>query len=195
VRLESRCQILCRIFLCRIQLPDCKTQIKPMCGIALRPTMQCLFPQLKSSFTVYGVSLPSPLLAEHEYAPPMLETWPRFSFPSVPPPKVNLIPDEGVGTNSGHANDDVKPCIGTFEIKTPNRRKERLPISDTAGVEFQSEKQKSAPPTRWNAFHCRWNNRATKRVSSKAQSTPTQRRLFKTRPHRRLQPQSQPLRP
>jgi len=102
-----------------------------MCEIALRPTMQCLFPQLKSSFTVYGVTLPSPLLAALEYAPPMLGTWPRFSVPSVSPPKVNLIPGGGVGANSGHANNDVKPCIGTFEIKTPNRRKERLPISDT----------------------------------------------------------------
>ena len=80
--------------------------------------------ELKSSFTVYGVTLPSPLLAALENAPPMLGTWPRFSFPSVSPPKVNLIPGGGVGANSGHANNDVKPCIGTFEIKTSNRRKE-----------------------------------------------------------------------
>ena len=69
------------------------------------------------------------------------------SFPSVWPPKVKLIPDGGVGANSGHANNDVKPCIGTFEIKTPSRRNERQPISGTkAGVEFQSAKSKSTPP-------------------------------------------------
>ena len=100
-----------------------------MCEIALRPTMQCLFPQLKSSFTVYGVTRPSPLLAALGYAPPMLRTWPRFC--SMSPPKVNLIPDKGVGANSGHTNNDAKPCIGIFEIKTTSRRKERLPISDT----------------------------------------------------------------
>ena len=102
-----------------------------MCEIALRPTMQCLFPHLKSSFTVYGVTLPSPLLAALGYAPPMLGAWPRFFFSLVSPPKVNLIPDRGVGANSGHTNNDAKPCIGTFEIKTTSRRKERLPISDT----------------------------------------------------------------
>ena len=103
---------------------DTVSQPEPMCEIALRPTMVYLFPQLKSSFTVYGVTLPSPLLAALGYAPPTLGTWPRFFFSLVSPPKVNLIPDRGVGAKSGHANNDVKPCIGTFEIKTPNRRKE-----------------------------------------------------------------------
>ena len=52
--------------------------------------------ELKSSFTVYGVTLPSPLLAALENAPPMLGTWPRFSVPSVSPaPKVKLIPGGG----------------------------------------------------------------------------------------------------
>jgi len=92
---------------------------------------------------------------------------------------VTTNPDGGLGANSGDANNHVKPCIG--EIKTPSRRKERLLISGTkAEVEFQSAKPKSG----WHVFHS-WN----KRVCSKAQSTPTQRRMFKTRPHRRLQPQ------
>ena len=118
------------------------SQPEPMCEISLRPTMVCLFPQLKSSFTVYGVTLPSPLLAALGYAPPTLGTWPRFFFSLVSPPKVNLIPDRGV--NSGHANNDAKPCIGTFEIKTPSRIKERLPISGSKAGRIPEREAKKA---------------------------------------------------
>ena len=125
------------------------------------------FAQLKSSFTVYGVTLPSPLLAALGYAPPTLGTWPRSSFPSVSPPNVVLRCSVATGVefqfsaaqrqsinqpnskswqatarnscrlraslraspgalviDSREVINDVKPCIGTFEIKTPNRRKE-----------------------------------------------------------------------
>jgi len=166
-----------------------------MCEIALRPTMVCLFPHLKSSFTVCGVTLPSPLLAALGYAPPMLGAWPRFFFSLVSPPKVNLILDRGVGANSGHANNDVKPCIGTFEIKTPNRRKERLPISDTGWGRTPEREAKKRTTDTMERIPLQLEQQSDQAVCSKAPSTPTQRRMFKTRPHRRLQPQSQPLRP
>ena len=120
---QNQAMICCSLGYAEASVEATISQPEPMCEISLRPTMVCLFPQLKSSFTVYGVTLPSPLLAALGYAPPTLGTWPRFFFSLVSPPKVNLIPDRGV--NSGHANNDAKPCIGTFEIKTPSRQKKR----------------------------------------------------------------------
>jgi hypothetical protein len=89
--------------------------------------MQCLFPQLKSSFTVYESLL---LLHFSLHSVCTSNAWNMASvFFSI---GVTAKGESHPGrTNSGHANNDVKPCIGTFEIKTPKRRKERLPLSDT----------------------------------------------------------------
>ena len=178
----------------RVQSRVCASSDAEACTHACKACVQpCLFPQ--NHLLCLGVSLPSPLLAALEYAPPTLGTWPRFSFPSVSPPKVNLIPGGGVGANSGHVKNDVKPCIGTFENKTPIRRKERLPISGSKAGRIPEREAKKRTTDTMERIPLQLEQQSDQAVCSKAQSIPTQRRMFKTRPHRRLQPQSQPLRP